>query len=123
MKNTTGQLELCGLEIRCIIGDRLEERVCEQTLVLNVGLTLDMSDVFASDALRDTVDYVAVAEDIRKALVGAQFRMVEAAAECVAQVCLRHARVDAVCVRVEKAAAVSGLRAAAVTVERTKGTA
>ncbi|MEI6645811.1 MAG: dihydroneopterin aldolase [bacterium] len=123
MKTTNGQLELCGLEIRCIIGDRPEERVCEQTLVLNVVLTLDMSDVLARDALNDTVDYVAVACDIRMALSAAQFRMIESAAECAAQICLRHARVDAVCVRVEKLAAVPGLRAAAVTVERTKGTA
>lgn len=123
MKNTNGQLELCGLEVRCIIGDRPDERVCEQTLVMDVVLTLDMSDVLASDALNDTVDYVAVAQDIRNALVVAQFRMVEAAAECAAQVCLLHARVDVVCVRVEKAGAVPGLRAVAVTVERTKGTA
>lgn len=123
MKNTNGQLELCGLEIRCIIGDRPEERVCEQTLVLDVVLTIDMADVHASDALNDTVDYVAVVCDIRMALVAAQFRMVESVAECVAQVCLRRARVVVVCVRVEKLGAVSGLRAVAVTIERTKGTA
>jgi dihydroneopterin aldolase len=123
MKTTNGQLELCGLEVRCIIGDRPEERVCEQALMLDVVLTLDMSDVLASDVLNDTVDYVAVANDIRMALVAAQFRMLEAAAECAAQVCLRHARVAAVCVRAEKAGALLGLRAAAVTVVRTKGTA
>ncbi len=123
MKTKRGQLELCGLEVRCIIGDRPEERVCEQTLMLDVVLTMDMSDVIAGDALNDTVDYVSIAADIRTALEAAQFKMLEAAAECAAQVCLRHARVDAAGVRVEKAGAVSGLRAAAVTVERTKGTA
>jgi dihydroneopterin aldolase len=47
--------------------------------------------------------------------------MIESAAACAAHVCLLHARVDAVKVRVEKAGAISGLRAAAVTVERKKG--
>ena len=121
MKTTNGQLELCGLEVRCIIGDRPEERVCEQKLIVDVVLTFDMADVLASDALNDTVDYVAVADALRDELRTAQFKMVESAAECVAQVCLRHARVNTVCVRVEKVGAVPGLRAAAVTVERTKG--
>ena len=123
MKTTNGQLELCGLEVRCLIGDRPEERVCEQTLVLDIVLTLEMSAVLASDALCDTVDYVAVADGIRAALVAGQFRMIESAAECAAQVCLRHTQVEGVCVRVEKAGAVPGLRAAAITVERRKGTA
>lgn len=121
MRTNHGQVELCGLEIRCVIGDRPEERVCEQVLVADAVLTVDLSDVLASDALHDTVDYVAVGEEIRAALVAGQFRMLESAAEYAAQVCLRQARVEAVCVRVEKAGAVPGLRAAAVTVERTKG--
>jgi dihydroneopterin aldolase len=121
MKEVNGQLELCGLEVRCIIGDRPEERVCEQTLSLDVILSMDLSKVVASDALRDTVDYVALGEEIRAALRDAQFKMIEAAAECAARTCLRHAQVQAVSVRVEKAGAVAGLRAAAVTVERRKG--
>jgi dihydroneopterin aldolase len=123
MKTTNGQLELRGLEVRCVIGDRPEERVCEQTLVLDIVLVLDLSAVLASDALCDTVDYVAVADDVRATLIARQFRMIESAAECAAQVCLRHARVEGVCVRVEKAGVVPGLRAAGVTVERKKGTA
>jgi dihydroneopterin aldolase len=116
-----GQLELCGLEVRCIIGDLPEERLCEQVLVLTVTLSLDLSPVLASDALQDTVDYVELSEKIREALRAKQFRMIESAAACAAHVCLLHARVDAVKVRVEKAGAISGLRAAAVTVERKKG--
>lgn len=123
MMTTNGQLELRGLEVRCVIGDRPEERACEQTLILDIVLTVDMSAVLASDALCDTVDYVAVADDVRAMLIARQFRMIESAAECSAQVCLRHARVEGVCVRVEKAGVVPGLRAAGVTVERKKGTA
>lgn len=122
MKDASGQLELCGLDVMCMIGDRPEERVCEQTLLLDVVLSMDMSAVRASDALHDTVDYVTVAEEIRAALVAGQFRMIESAAECAAHVALRHARVAAVSVRVEKPGVVPGLRAAAVKIERTKGT-
>jgi dihydroneopterin aldolase len=121
MKAGNGQLELCGLEVACIIGDLPEERLCEQVLVLDVTLSLDLSPVLASDALQDTVDYAALAEALRVALRAKQFRMIESAAACAAHVCLLHARVDAVTVRVEKAGAIPGLRAAAVTVERKKG--
>lgn len=123
MKVVSGQLELCGLEVRCIIGDRPEERVREQMLSLDVVLAMDLSKVVASDALQDTVDYAKLAEEIRTALRKAQFKMIEAAAECAAQVCLRHTLVETVTVRVEKAGAVPGLRAAAVTLECNKGVA
>ena len=113
-----GKLELCGLEVRCVIGDRADERAREQVLVLDVALELDLADVAASDALEDTVDYVALAEAIRAALRAAQFRMIEAAAACAAQVCLKVPRVLGVKVRVEKSGAVPGLRAAAVEVEK-----
>jgi len=116
-----GQLELCGLEVTCIIGDLPEERQREQVLVLNVTLALDLSPVLASDALQDTVDYVELSETIRETLRVKQFRMIESAAACAAHVCLLHARVDAVTVRVEKSGAIPGLKAAAVTVERKKG--
>lgn len=116
-----GQLELCGLEVKCIIGDLPEERLCEQVLVLNVQLSLDLSPVLVSDALQDTVDYVELSETIRAALRAKQFRMIESAAACAAHVCLHHARVNAVTVRVEKSGAIPGLKSAAVTVECKKG--
>jgi dihydroneopterin aldolase len=89
---------------------------------LDVVLFMDMSAVRASDALHDTVDYVTVADEIRAALVAGQFRMIESAAECAAHVALQHTKVAAVSVRVEKPGVVPGLRAAAVKIERTKGT-
>jgi len=118
MTRQNGQIALCGLEVRCIIGDLPEERLREQILMLDITLSLDLSHVLVSDALSDTVDYVAVSEAIRETLRAKQFRMIESAAACAAEVCLRQPRVEAVKVRVEKSGAVPGLRAAAVTVER-----
>ena len=118
------QLELCGLEVACVIGDRPEERLREQRLMVDVSLSLDLSAVAGSDALCDTVDYAALTETIRTALRHARCHMVECAADCVARVCLADSRVTAVRVRVEKSGAISGLRAAAVQItrKRTEGT-
>ena len=112
-----GKLELCGLEVRCVIGDRADERVREQTLVVDVSLEMDVSAVAASDALADTVDYVSLADAIRASLKAGRFKMIESAAVCVAGVCRNQPRVQGVKVRVEKAGGVQGMRAAAVVLE------
>lgn len=114
----TDRLELLGLEVACVIGDRPEERGREQRLMVDVSLACDLAAAGTSDDLRDTVDYAALAAAIRAALRAARCRMIERAAECVARVCLDDPRVRSVRVRVEKRGAVPGLRAAAATVTR-----
>jgi dihydroneopterin aldolase len=114
------RLELLGLEVACVIGDLPEERRREQRLVVDVSLACDLAAAAASDALRDTVDYAALSEAIRQALRAARCHMIERAAECAARVCLADPRVRAVRVRVEKAGAVPGLRAAAVVLTRAR---
>ncbi len=112
------KLELCGLEVVCVIGDLPEERCREQQLAVHVSLRLDLSAAAASDALRDTVDYAALCDAIRAVLRQARCHMIEGAAGCVARVCLTDPRVAEVRVRVEKSGAVPGLRAAAVEIVR-----
>ena len=121
MAERRDRLELCGLEVACVIGDLPEERGREQRLTVDVSLALDLSAAAASDALADTVDYAALAEAIRAALRQARCHMIERAAGCVARVCLADPRVAEVRVRVEKAGAVAGLRAAAVEITRGRG--
>jgi dihydroneopterin aldolase len=120
MAEQRDRLELCGLEVECVIGDLPEERSREQRLTVDVSLAFDMTAAAASDALADTVDYAALSEAIRASLRQARCHMIERAAECVAQVCLADARVSEVRVRVEKAGAIPGLRAAAVETVRCK---
>jgi len=115
MSEAGDRLELCGLEVACVIGALPEERDREQRLTVDVELTLDLGPAARSDKLRDTVDYAALAESIRSALRCSRFHMIEAAARCVSDVCLADPRVASVRVRIEKPGAVPGLRAAAVT--------
>lgn len=115
------KLDLCGLEVICVIGDRPDERVREQRLRIDVSLMCDLRPAGASDALHDTVDYAALSESIRAALRAARCRMIERAAECVARVCLTDPRVGEVRVRVEKPGSVPGLRAAAAEIVRGRG--
>lgn len=108
------QLKLNGLEVDCVIGDLPDERVREQRLTLDVVLELkDGAD--ESDRLEDTVDYVALGEAIRRALVNAKCRMIERAAKLAWRVCRDDPRVVSAEVTVTKAGVVKGLRSASAT--------
>ena len=117
---STDQLEICGLEVSCIIGDLPDERINEQTLRIDAVLFLDLRPAAHSDDLDDTIDYAELCDDIRSVLRRAECRMIERSADCVAFVCLRDPRVKKVRIRVEKQENVEGLRAAAVVIERSE---
>ena len=103
------KLRLNGIEVDCVIGDRPDERDRVQRLVVDVEL--DVPDAAAeTDELADTVDYAALSERIRAALVAAKCRMIERAAKVVYDALpVREAKVI-----VTKAGAVPGLASASV---------
>ena len=105
------KLRLNGLAIDCIIGERPDERVREQEL--RVDVELEISDRAAeTDELGDTVDYAALADRIRAALVAAKCKMIERAAKVVYDVCRTEAKVLSATATVTKAGAVPGLSSA-----------
>ena len=67
------------------------------------------------DALMDTVDYAALTEKVRAALVAAKCRMIERAAKVVCDLCREDPKVRAATVRVVKSGAVAHLASAAAT--------
>lgn len=103
------KLRLNGIEVDCVIGDRPDERERMQRLVVDVEL--DMPNTAAeTDSLVDTVDYAALSERIREALVAAECRMIERAAKVVYDVL----PVRAAKVVVTKPGAVPGMASASV---------
>jgi dihydroneopterin aldolase len=111
-------LELNGIDVECILGDLPEERVREQKIQVDVALALDLTAAGESDALEDTVDYAILVGNIREALEEARCRLLERAAECVADVCLADPLVERATVTVRKFASVPGLASASVTITR-----
>jgi dihydroneopterin aldolase len=108
-------LELNSLSVDCVIGELPEERVKLQTLLLDVALEIpDAASM--SDELADTVDYAALAGNIRAALVAAKCRMIERAAKVAADVCMAEGKVFSARVKVTKSGAVEGLASASATV-------
>ena len=104
-------LELNGLEVDCVIGELPEERVRNQRLILDVTLEIDDASAF-SDELSDTVDYAALAEAIRAALVASECRMIERAAKVAHDVCMAQAKGRSAKVKVTKTGAIPHLSSA-----------
>ena len=113
------KLELNGIDVECIIGERPDERTRPQRLRVDVVLTVG-DRASETDELADTVDYAALAERIRTALVEAKCRMIERAAKVVADLCLADAKVSAAKVRVVKGGAIPHLESAAAVIEATR---
>ena len=107
-------LELNGIDVDCIIGELPDERVRKQRLMVDVKLEIGEASAL-SDDLNDTVDYAALTESIRSALVSAECRMIERAAKVVHDVCIADAKVRSATVRVTKAGAIRHLESASVT--------
>lgn len=104
-------LKLNGIAVDCVIGERPDER--DRLQRLRVDAELEISDCAAeTDELGDTVDYAALAEKIRAALVAAKCKMIERAAKVVYDVCRAEAKVLSATVMVTKGGAVPGLGSA-----------
>ena len=104
-------LELNGIDVDCIIGERPDERERLQRLMVDVRL--EIGDAAAdSDELADTVDYAALTGRVRAALAAAKCRMIERAAKVVCDLCLADEKVRSAAVRVTKAGAVAHLASA-----------
>ncbi len=111
-------LKLNGIEVECILGDLPEERVNEQKILVDVALELDLQEAAVSDCLDDTVDYALLVGNVREALEEAKCRLLERAADLVADVCLADPRVEHATVSVRKFGSVPGLGSAEVKITR-----
>ena len=112
------RLELNGIDVECVIGERADERVRTQPLRIDVSLTVD-DRAAETDDLADTVDYAALAAKIRRALVAAECRMIERAAKVVCDVCRTESGVRAVTAKVTKFGAIAHLESASATFDLT----
>ena len=112
------KIRLRDLAVECVLGDLPEERAAKQTVYVDLDLELDLQDAAESDTIGDTVDYAILVGNVRETLEEAKCRLLERAANLVADVCLADARVLRARVVVRKLASVPGLGSAEVEIER-----
>ena len=80
----TDYVALRDLSVAAVIGVHPWEREIEQTLTFNVDMAADVRRAAGTDNLADALDYSAVAETVAAVVREGKFRLIETAAERVA---------------------------------------
>ena len=93
---------LSGIELHAYGGVTEAEREIGQRYQIDLELALDLSAAGRSDNLTDTVSYADVYEAVASALRQRPFRLIEHAAERIAERVLECFPVEAVIVRLRK---------------------
>ena len=91
-----------SLECRVHVGVPLAERRRRQRVLIDLELGLDLKKAGRSDRVEATVDYAAVAREVKSLVEGSSFKLVETMAEQVAQAILRRFHPTSVRVRIRK---------------------
>jgi 7,8-dihydroneopterin aldolase/epimerase/oxygenase len=105
------------LSVQAVIGALEWERGITQTLIFDVVMAADVASAARTDDLADALDYSAVAHTVASVVQDGQFRLIETAAERVAERLLADHPVGWLQLEVRKPIADGGYTAA-VTIER-----
>ena len=112
------RIVISDLSVRCIIGINEDERREKQDVLINVSLFADLSGAGRTDRFEDAVDYRAVKKQIVSMVEESSYNLVEALAEAIADLCLKHPGVLEVQVRVDKPTALRFARSVGVEITR-----
>ena len=113
----TDTVSIRDLRVAAVIGVYDWEREIEQTLVFAVDMAADVAAAAARDDIADALDYSAVAGTVRTVVTEGKFRLIETAAERVAERLLADYRLGWVRVEVAKPLSAEGYTAV-VAIER-----
>ena len=107
-----------GLTLDASIGINPAERRHRQPVVIDVGLTVEVTPPLDSENIADTVSYGDVVDAARRIVAAGHIDLVETLAERIAAAALENKRVARVRVRVAKPAIIPEAKAVGVEIER-----
>jgi len=108
------------LLVRGIIGINDDERVNPQDILINLTLDVDVRAAGRTDDIADAVNYRTIAKQVIAHTEASAPMLVERLATDIARLCLQHAGVARVKVRVEKPGALRFARSVGVEITRTR---
>ncbi|MGH8246490.1 MAG: dihydroneopterin aldolase [Gammaproteobacteria bacterium] len=109
---------LTDLRVDAVIGVNDWERCAKQTLILDIEMGADVNRAAASDDIRDTIDYKAVAHRLADFVGNSRFELLETLAERVAELIINEFHVKWCRLRLNKKGAVRHARDVGVMIER-----
>jgi FolB domain-containing protein len=111
---------LTDVRAACIIGCNDWERTKKQEVIINICLYTDLSKPSLSDDINDTIDYKEVKKKVVDMAEKSSFKLIEALAGAVLQICLSYPAVIAAMVRVDKPGALRYAKTVGVEIFRAK---
>ena len=115
----TDTVSIRDLRVSAVIGVYDWERETEQDLTFSVELPADVARAASHDDIAETLDYSAVAQTVKAVVIEGKFRLIETAAEHVAQRLIADYDLAWVRVQVVKPIAAEGYTAV-IAIERGK---
>jgi FolB domain-containing protein len=106
------------LLVQGVIGVYDWEREQPQEILINIRMFTDSRPAAQTDDINDCIDYGDMTRKIQLFIKGSIRFTVEALAEDIAEICLNHASVKNVIVRVEKPGVVKGTKSVGIQIER-----
>jgi dihydroneopterin aldolase len=113
-------IRIRGLKVEAIVGVHEWERKVPRTVVIDLELATDAARAATSDALKDALDYSAIATAAAGFVVAAQPQLIETLAERLAAKLMKDFGVAWVKLEVHKPGAVAGTQDVSVAIERGK---
>jgi D-erythro-7,8-dihydroneopterin triphosphate epimerase len=114
----TDRITIRDLTVPCIVGIKPDERVAEQSVVINLVLECDLAPAAASDRIEETVNYRTLKKQVVDLVRGSDYFLIERLADRIAACCLAFDGVRAVTVTVDKPRALTLARSVAVELRR-----
>ena len=106
------------LKVDTIIGIWDWERKIRQTIVIDLEMSADIAKAAATDDIKDTLNYKAVAKRVQQFVADSSFQLVETLAERIAGIIRDEFDVAWVRVQVHKPGAIRNSRDVGIDIER-----
>jgi len=107
-----------GYRLHCIIGTEPHERQQDQELIIDLKVECDLTAAAHSDNVRDTINYVELAELCEQTARNGRYFLLEKLIGDLTTAVLKRFRVRSVWVRVKKPSALKGADCAVVELEK-----
>ncbi len=121
MSETTDVIYVRNLVFDAIIGVLPHERTTPQPVRINLEVSINTRTAAASRDLADTLDYAALAAQVKSLTIASECLLVETLADKIAELTLQQHLAQAVTVDVEKPQALKEAQGVGVRIYRRKG--
>ena len=95
-------IRITNLRLRTIIGANDWERDLPQNIIINITIDFDATQSSKSDNLDDTIDYKIISKEIIKQVEASSFFLLEALADMIMKIVLKHPLVQKASVCIDK---------------------